>query len=158
MNCWKKRSKNNCISGDFTFYITVAARQCWKSYSENFEKMSMKTSVVVYFLVTLHHGWFFGIFSCILEQLSKRASLDGCFWNYLWKPSWPFSVLRKQSPGSVRIVVLTGWLAFFDYTLPQIVSCENFLKTKNEASLAVVKKHHLPRREIRIKNVNSLSC
>ena len=50
--------------------ILQNTRKCKSNYSEKFDKIPMKTSMVVYFLITLHYGWLLGnIFRIITEPL-----------------------------------------------------------------------------------------
>ena len=45
-------------------------RTCKSNCFEKFEKIPMKISMVVYFLITLHYGWFLGnILKMITEPL-----------------------------------------------------------------------------------------
>ena len=61
------------------------------------------------------------------------STTDGCFWDYLRKPLWWFSLLEMQSLENVRIVVLKKnpwWCPFLilankalhDYSFPVIFS------------------------------------
>ena len=87
-------------------------------------------------LNTLHHEWLQGILLNFSEELFQGTHSDGCFSDYLRKPSWRFSVPQMQLPGNVKLFrknsrKLPGkklcWCAIFNFNLKKHFIMHSFL-------------------------------
>ena len=112
-----KKKENNCPSELFTNY-----RGYKETHTEILEYMFWKIQE------SIHGGAFWFNFSW-----QKYSTTDGCFWDYLGKPSVWLSVLEMQSLENVEIVALKKnpwWCTFLilankalhDYSFPVILS------------------------------------
>ena len=100
---WKNAEtskENKCLSEVFTNHRGSSPEILEFSCSEKFKNILRKTSMVVYFELIL---------------AKKNSVTDVCFWDYLGRPSWWFSVLQMESLETVRIAALKNnpwWCTF----------------------------------------------